>query len=311
MTERPSDPTAPVTAVAEPAVPPGSSFSPPPAMATARPEVQRETRSEDQAADPHVETHATFWQRIEEATREQPRGDGFDAWETRFQRPAATGETAASPATPMSGDGRSGTSDPDPLVTWTGGAAERANDPGDGWGSPAESTPVWDDLATTADRVVVADDGMSVDAVSAGDPLPPDAPVDTVKSTDADEVIEGDDVADGSTAPLAEDTHFAHDDPTRGPADRDRVAGEGSLLGEMRALATSLDTAAGRERPEFDRQVGELREILERARSRPRDIDTMMQLSERLDTITELAASHERMAAALREAARQLGGPAR
>ena len=284
MTERPVDPTVPVLAAPEPESVPGPS------------------------GDPHVETHATFWQRIEDATREQPRGDGFDAWESSFQRPTARGTSAAAPASQGPVTERPDTGDHDPLVTWSAPTEQRSGGMGndDAWGIPATGADSGRGDATDAaeDAVVssVTIDPAGTTADSTADDL----------MLDSAPAAPGRDQPTDASASLPSKSGEGH---TSSAADRTPVGGEmaigGSLLSELGAVAATLDDAAGGDRPEFDRQVTQLREILEQARSRPRDLDTMIRLSEKLETITELVEDHQRMARATREAARRLGGPAR
>ncbi len=289
MAERPADPTAPVFASGEPAM--------------------TSARDETATAGARVETHGTFWQRIEEATSQPPRGDGFDAWETRFQRPRTRDEPVVTPVgSQSSSDAAAG--DDTALATWPGGERGQSTAGDVEWSSTGPiQRPGWVDAADAAgpeggnpvapessdDRVI---DHAAAAPVATGDIGVGDASVGTGL---AGTMPNG--PATGEAAPAD-----PGDAPTIAP---DRPVAGGSLLAGLHALATSLTAAANGDQPDFDRQVGELREILERARSRPRDIDMMMQLSDRLDTITELAASHERMSGALREAARQLGGPVR
>lgn len=82
----------------------------------------------------------------------------------------------------------------------------------------------------------------------------------------------------------------------------------GALIAELDGIARDLAEARSSNASAMDDKIGRLRSAIETARDRPREIDAMLALSEQLDTLVDLVAMNERMAAAIDSAVRALRG---
>ncbi|HEV2106665.1 MAG TPA: hypothetical protein VGR16_00220 [Thermomicrobiales bacterium] len=82
----------------------------------------------------------------------------------------------------------------------------------------------------------------------------------------------------------------------------------GALIAELDGIARDLAEARSSNASAMDDKLERLRSAIENARDRPREIDAMLALSGQLDTLADLLAMNERMAAAIDAAVRALRG---
>lgn len=80
------------------------------------------------------------------------------------------------------------------------------------------------------------------------------------------------------------------------------------MIAELDGIARDLAEARSSNASAMDDKLERLRSAIENARDRPREIDAMLALSGQLDTLADLLAMNERMAAAIDAAVRALRG---
>ena len=211
--------------------------------------------------------------------------------------------------------------------------------PTGGWQDPVNSLP-FDPVAyaaihgadelRVADEIAAAEDqwvseGGSEEvfvAAEAPAPAPPSAPDWPVDFAPQDDVIGGvivDRTFIDSPAPAAPIvTRIVSGTTIDAATARDRAA---ELLTELRdllprlanpsgadpvALATVLESGIASDRMRWS----DLRAVMEAARDRPRDVETILALSQQVDAVLALLDRHEQLTDAVRRAARQLRGDA-
>lgn len=170
--------------------------------------------------------------------------------------------------------------------------------------APGEPSPNWSRLVTATPISEVA-----AEEEQRSEPAEDDSSTVYFKSTDAAE--------EGDAAPTdrATDEELAESDPDqeRDPAESavQSVAVEPSgksLMSELGQVAQLLADARPAPDPAITSQMDELREAIEDARERPREIDAMLAISARLEVIDNVIAANERMEMAIMEALIALRG---
>jgi hypothetical protein len=127
-----------------------------------------------------------------------------------------------------------------------------------------------------------------------------------------DELTSADDAGNDNGEMLVASENQAAPEPTVAGNDISAAAGAGSgIVAGIHALAESLASARVTHDDEFNERLDKLRSAIEVARERPREIDAMLALSGQVDTIIELVATNERMAAAIDSAVNALRGEQR
>ncbi len=81
-----------------------------------------------------------------------------------------------------------------------------------------------------------------------------------------------------------------------------------ALISELQQVCRRLDAARAQEDAALATRLDELQTAIQEARERPREIDVMLAISARLETIDALIASNQRMTSAIDEALRSLEG---
>lgn len=181
----------------------------------------------------------SFWDRIEDATQDQPPADASPRWETSAEPVEATSPEVVA-TDPVDEESSEETSDATPTV-----AVESSTEP---------DQPV-DEIAWVAN-----------------------VPEEHRPETASIDVME-------PSEPRGE-----------------------SLIAELDSVGRHLADARQPDDAAFATQLSELRRVIEDARDRPREIDAMLAISDRLETITDLLAANERMATAIDRAVRSLRG---
>lgn len=167
-------------------------------------------------------------------------------------------------------------------------------EPSPNWSRPVTATPISEVAAEEEQRSEPAEDDSS-----------------TVILTSTDAAEEG----DAAPTDRATDEELAESDPDqeRDPAESAVPSipfepGGNSLMSELGQVAQLLAEARPAPGPAITSQMDELREAIEDARERPREIDAMLAISARLEVIDNVIAANERMETAILQALIALRG---